>query len=125
MRVLQSALLLLGALILLANASIRQTDIDRGAQTPTWRLLRHGPAAIANEARTEWLPTARPSDRRVPRKAQSAGSAPDAVAPAQRWIALACCAANRQPGGRFDDRVLVAQFHHRVNGSANANGARA
>ena len=122
MRALRRILHLLVAVGLLAPW-VRQPCLPVGDATPSWRNGRHVPAVIDRETRADVLPAKR-SEGAGPRK-QGGGAPPGAASPPRWWIA----AAHRGPNGLVDEarleHALLAQLHLRVNGSANAHGARA
>ncbi len=124
MSVRRNLLLLLAAIGLLAQPGQRRPDPVGDAGAPRWRDGQHGLAAVVLEARAEVL-SAKPSDEGVPSTASDGGATPAAVAPVRRWSVSRRLGAARVPDPAADDRVLLAQPHGLVNGSANAHGARA
>jgi hypothetical protein len=120
--VLRRVLPLLVAVGLLATWA-RQPCLPEGDAPPFWRNGRHVPAVIDREARADVLPAER-SEGTGPRR--EGGEAPLGAARPPRWgIAAVHCG----PNGLVDEArledALLAQLHLRVNGAANAHGARA
>ena len=101
---------------------VRQPCPPVDEATPSWRNGWHAPAVIDREARVE-VPTER-SESAGPRK-EGGGAPPGSASPPRSWIASAHCG----PSGLVDEarsqHALLAQLHLRVNGPANAHGARA
>ena len=122
----QRLLLLLGAIALCAYGCLRPAEETREPSAPSLRTLPQRPAALAaNSHAACWL-ASRTADRRAPRTANGDGAPPDA-SPAKYWEG----ATARTDCGSWlgiaipNDRAVVAQSYLRVNGSANAHGARA
>ena len=121
---LRLALLPLLATGLLAAPGTRQAGRAGDDPTPIWRSVQHGPEAVALDWRAEAL-SAQPPDEDVPGTTCAGDVPPSPAASAQRWRACGCDEASGSFGGVVDERIALAQSHRRVNGSANAHGARA
>jgi hypothetical protein len=121
---LRLALLPLLATGLLAAPGVRLPGHASDDPTPIWRSAQHGPEAVATDSRAEAL-SALPPDEDVPGTTSAGDVPPSAAVSAQRWRASGCDEASGAFGGAVDGRIALAQSHRRVNGSANAHGARA
>ena len=124
MNALRFVLLPLLATGLLAAPGVRQSGRAYDEPTPTWRSAQHGPEAVVLDSRAEAL-SARPPDERVPDTASDGNASPDSAASAQRWGHSERGEARGLSARTADERLTLAQSHRRVNGSANAHGARA
>lgn len=122
MQAFRQVLQLLVAMGLLA-AWVGQPELVRADHAPVWRSGGHVAAATTHEARAAVLPPD-PADDDVGPGKKDSGGAGSAAAPARQWIVPACGDANCLAGEAGLECALT-QPHLRVNGSANAQGARA
>lgn len=124
MGTLHRALFLLVAIGLLAAPRVAAAAGlgDAGAQA--WGGARQELAPLASDAAPELVRTKASEEADPP---SASGDSPPPAARAGAELELRACsrAALAAPRPRADDRVLLAQAHRRVNGAADAHGARA
>jgi hypothetical protein len=123
---LRHILLLLIAGGLLAAPGVLSPPTSSGGDTAAWRNAPQGPDELAICVRFETATEAAvPSKDCQPRVTQDGDGGPDSgVQPRSSPIARRVEALGPQCR-TLDERSLLVQGHRRVNGSANAHGARA
>lgn len=101
---------------------VRQPCLPVDEATPSWRNGWHVPAVIDREARTD-VPAER-SESAGSRKA-GGGAPPGPASPSRSWIAPLHAGSMGLVDAARSRHALLAQLHLRVNGTADAHGARA
>lgn len=120
---LRTLLCLLVAIGLIAEPGVRLPDETGGGDAQSWRDVRQVPVAVARGVHVEVLASRPGDDEGQPSKSGDGDAGPAlrtrAASATIHGESVAWTVATR------DARVLIALPHLRVNGCANACGARA
>ena len=111
---------------LLAAPGVLSPPTSAGGDAAAWRNAQQGPDELAICVRFETASEAAVlSEDCPPGVTQDGDGGPDTGVPPRSWTLARPVEAPAPQCRTLDERSLLVQGHRRVNGSANAHGARA